>query len=323
MDIQKWYDVVYTIKLVGTSDSEKIVKSMLIRSGKRDDASTILNLYNEIVAYAEKHGYNDPMDFIKDYFYGKYSEMIGMSGNQLSRLKLDNETNDKGIFSGSMYSNEKKLFIPSNMYKVMKNENNEENITNRKENYDISDKIIRPEKLLKEGSFGSIFVIPSEIKNKITKSKKMIKYYREMQQKEKEIDNKFDYFAEISRKDESGNFFQDNRESMENFPLIGNLFDSMDIKYRKIMDDIINRNKNTIKDKNKWMDEIKILIEYFKNKLNIDQEDQLATKRLGVIISSLMKQIQLKIFETEDIETIRLLLNFKLQLTVFYNYYKK
>lgn len=360
MDMQKWYDIVYTIELVGKNDMEKIKKSILIRTGKRENPLNIIKTYDEIKEYTEKQGYNKPMDYIKLNFHGKYSDIIKLGNKCLNKNeeKINNKTNNKinivinnGIKNGmkneitneiknetSDVKKEKKTNLMNNNNfagSIIENKDSEEHYNNDKERGISKDIIEKPEKFKEEFETKECETkecetketedinIPADIKNKIIKNKKTMKYYREMGVKERELDNKYDYILNISQKDELGKFVLDNRVYLNKFPLIGKMFDDIDLEFRKIMDEIYNRDKKMDKNKNQWVKEIEILTQYFKNKLNIGEENEIVVKRLGVVVANLMKKLQLKIFETEDIEITRLLLNFKMQLGVFYSYYRK
>jgi len=61
---------------------------------------------------------------------------------------------------------------------------------------------------------------------------------------------------------------------------------------------------------------------YFEMNLEIKAQDDSSIKRLGSAVAYLVKKLQHKIFEATDSEIIRILSYFKVQLSVFYNYYK-
>lgn len=325
MDIKELYDIVYTMQLFQNYDEEDIINSMLIRTGKRFEFNYILDYYNKIKKISNQFGYTNPMNFIINFFPGKFNTQIPISSKQINKIKLQKIFCEKNSQSKNFLKEER---IPSIHISQETTTNKLKKVTSyqdnsQKDEYFIKSKINKPEKLKIENSVGTSIEIPTDIKNKIIKTKKSQKYYREMSLKEKETDNKFDYYLMQSIRDESGKFYYDNREVLNDFPIIGKFFDDIDIEFRKIMAEIYNYNKNLTKDKTKWNTEIQILKKYFEVKMNIKQQDYSSFKKLGSVIAYLMKKLQLKIFETNDLEIIRILLYFKTQLSSFYNYYKK
>lgn len=329
MDAQHWYDVIYSVNRANTGDPRSLVQAMLVRTGKREPADKITQTYDEILSFCRNYGYDNPLNFLKDYYATEYTERIPLYNKHIDGAKLQKLLEHNNITSEinapkDGISRTITLDAEDAGVKRTKKSTTAESPEPKKDAaIQKGGKIMKPERLRKEGVPGSPIEIPTDLKTKIIKHKRSAKYYKEMSPKEREIDNRFDYFLIQSKKDESGRFFYDNKEILNENPFMGALFSDIDIEFRKIMAGIYSFNKSLVKDKMRWQDEIVLLKNYFEKKLDIEIPDDASTKRLATAIAYLMKKFQMKIFETEDSETIRILLYFKNQLSAFYNFYRK
>lgn len=320
---QRWFDISQSIKLAGLDNSKLLVKAMQIRTGKREQAEEIKKAYIEMKEFSMERGYGDPADFIRDYFSDEYTEDVLLYRRPVDTIKM-RKILDQGGYAEAVREMAEVAAIISEAPEPRRAPEPQSN-----------GKIRKPEKIMSALNSayninlaynkvpGSPIEIPADVKARIIKPKRTLKYYREMSLKEREADNKFDYFWLQSKKDESGKFFYDGREILADNPLSGALFSDFDIEFRKIMAGIYNFNRSLVKNKSKWHEEILILKNYFEKKLDIGAISEASTKRLATAIGYLMKKLQLKIFESEEPESIKILAYFKSQLCVFYNFYRK
>lgn len=169
----------------------------------------------------------------------------------------------------------------------------------------------------------SEYEVTPKDKARINKYKKLSKKFREMDAKEKELDNRYDYLMHHSKVDQNIKTITDNRNLLEDNPFTGKLYDDLDLEFRMVMFKIYKLNKNKIKDKSNYNEEIDFLEKYFCKKLHIVRKDDDAVKKLANAVAYLMKKLQNKIFDTEDSAIIESMLYFKTKLYLFYNYYRK
>lgn len=169
----------------------------------------------------------------------------------------------------------------------------------------------------------SEYEITPKDKIRINKYKKLSRKFREMDAREKEIDNKYDYFMHRSKVNQNPQIIVDNRTILEENPFVGKFYDDLDLEFRMVMYKIYRFNKSKVKDKSHYNEEIEFLEKYFYKKLQIARKDDDSVKKLTNAIAYLMKKLQNKIFETEDPKVIESMLYFKTKLYLFYNYYRK
>jgi hypothetical protein len=307
MDIQEMFDICYAVDLLGLGDETNLTRYVFARRGFRYPYAKIKQLFGQYLQISLRNGYKYPIDYIKDFFQGKYSKPIQISANPIS-IQINNSIPERKPaeikIKKPKESSEAESFQASKIIKPVK--------------------IKRPESANTGGKSSSISGgIPSKLRNKIIKHKRSSKYYKEMDHKDREIDNKFDYYNYKAKHDESGKFYYDNLEHAADFPFMGKFYNDIDVEFRKIMNKIYNYNRTQTKDKTRWKDEIVFFKEYFDEKIGKDGNDDISTKRLASAVASIMKRLQNKIFETDDTVIIDSLLYFKSKLCLFYNFYRK
>lgn len=330
LDAQRCYDVIQAVKQAGMRNTEGLIQYMLIHTGVREDPVFIRRSYADILDRASRHGYTDPMDFLRDYFPGGYLEALATVDEPIDRKRLHELFESKGLVPRKITARPEEGQSPAEPpARRAKPAAAAEGLSGRQADSKTDSKadargdIKKPEKIFRGGVPGSPIEIPPAIKAEIVKNKRASKYYREFSPREREIDNRFDYFMMQAQRDESGKFFHDNREAVEEFPLVGTAFSDIDSEFRRVMAGIYSGNTEFTKDKNKWVEEMKILREYFQKKVGMEAGDELSSKRLAFTVAHLMKKLQHKIFDTENPRAIRALVYFKLQLSAFYNFYRK
>ncbi|KAI5168539.1 hypothetical protein PAEPH01_0220 [Pancytospora epiphaga] len=320
---QQYYNVAYCVKLAGADQEEDLVRCYFIRSDVRETAENIIKMYKDILQEANNHGYSDPMGFIADYFQGSYSEDIPLHRKKIDREKLstligkETETSNTIKISRNQGEHTKKPVIE---IKKVKKSNFIETPKPKKQEFIIA----KPGKILgAEETVGSPIEIPPDAKVRISKTKKLLPYYRELSVKDRDADNRFDYFVIHSQSNESGKVFYDSRGVLDEHPLMREIMGDFDVEFRRIMNGIYNRVKHQNKDKSRKQEDLEILQEYFERKLGIAREEDNQGKRLASAVAYLMKKLQIKLFETDEKAVIQALLFFKSQLYLFYSYYRR
>lgn len=328
MDAQRWFDAAYCVSHAGLEDARQLVRYMHIRTGRRVSVDDIRSAYDEIARRAAENGYSRPLDYLKDHFPGGYTESVPVCDKLLDPVLLQSftkYTSVPGTAERPRTAGASPLPIAAEPPKASaKRAPAAEPPAPPEEDCFQRRKIMRPPKLKKESAGDGCAVdIPADVRSKIIKQKKNTRHYREMTPRERETDNRFDYFLLQSRRDESGKFFYDSRRLLADSPFMGEFFSDLDIDFRKIMAGIHGHNRGLTKDKSRWQEEIATLKAYFEQKLELEPGDDASTKRLASAVAYLMKKLQSKIFETEDSELIRMLFYFKSKLCFFYNFYRK
>lgn len=323
MKAQEIFDIAYSVNLAGLENEYQLVRTFFMRSGIRISYSEIIELYKEILRVVSSMGYSDPLDFLKDFFPEESFRKIRVfRKNIYKKIKLE-----KTPVQQPASTTESKLEINSFQ------SNPEESKKTRTQNpkHDTIDKEVmsKPIKIKKEildeevrrGGLG--VEMSQKDKARILKYKKTSKKFKDMDPKEKEIDNKFDYLMHRSKLDEKSRMFLDNRQLLTDNPFISSIYNDLDLEFREVMYKIYKYNRSQIKDKSKYAVEMEFLENYFAKKLNISKQEEDSSRKLSNAIAYLMKKIQNKIFEVDDEETVGLMLYFKTKLCGFYNYYRK
>jgi hypothetical protein len=337
MKIHDIYDIVYSVKIAGLNNEHQLVRTFFMRSGKRLLYTSIQEIYFEITKVMNSLGYSDFFDFLKDYFPDEDFKKIRISNKNLNvKLTLNspaiNLPIEPAIISSPLLAavqNEKEE-IKTQPFQIEKNE------TISKEPASI-----KPIRIIKDdlGSERNEYEITPKDKARTIKNKKLSKKFREMDQREKEIDNRYDYFIHRSKVTEQKLNFKgknkegtsensnlpivDNREALKKNPFMGTFYGDLDLEFREIMFKIYKFNKNKTKDKTQYAAEMGFLEKYFYKKLHIGKKEDDSVKKLTNAVAYLMKKLQNKIFETEDKKQIEYMLYFKSKLYLFYNYYRK
>lgn len=319
MKIHDIYEVAYSVKLAGLSNENQLVRTFFMRSGKRLPFIKILELYQEILRVVHSLGYSDVFDFLKDFFPEEDFERIRISKKNLDVKLLVNSTALNVPTESVVASPMPGVFQPEQEEPV--------SVPVAVEKGEIVNKevVLKPIKVFKDtlNTEPLPFEITPKDKLRVNKFKRISKKFREMDVREKEVDNKYDYFMHRSKIDESVRAELDNRELLEENPFMGTFYGDLDLEFRGIMYKIYKYNKNKIKDKTQYADEMAFLEKYFAKKLHMGKKDDGSVQKLSNAIAYLMKKLQNKIFETDDPEVMESMLYFKTKLYLFYNYYRK
>ncbi|ELA42040.1 uncharacterized protein VICG_00887 [Vittaforma corneae ATCC 50505] len=323
MKVQEIFDIAYSVNLAGLDNEYQLVRTFFMRSGVRLSYNEIVELYREILRVVNSMGYSDPLDFLKDFFPEKEFRKVRVFRKNINRrIKLERTPTQQPVNTV-----EKKSQISSTQ--VSPEEPKKARIQNLKSDMTEKEAVSRPIKIKKEvfdGRVGSGELnveMSQKDKNKVMKYKRTSKRFKDMDQKEKEADNKFDYFMYRSKLDEKSKMYLDNRQLLNDNPFISNIYNDIDLEFREVMYRIYKHNRSQIKDKSKYAIEMEFLENYFAKKLNISKQEEDSSRKLSNAIAYLMRKLQNKIFEVEDDETVELMLYFKTRLCAFYNYYRK
>lgn len=309
MKIQEIFDIIYTIhhsnnNSNNNNNNNNSSKVFFLRTGINLPNSKIIEMYDEIVRVVNSMGYSDPIDFIRDYFPDEDFGRIRIFKKNLE-LKIKVEKEDKA----SEEPKRSKIQSPVIEKEV----------------------VLKPIKIKRDvfqQNNEEISEIPMKERSKILKYKKMSRKFKEMEVREKEIDNKYDYFLLKKATEQTPNnttnaMMSDNREILRDNPFIGSFYNDIDLKFREVMYKIYKYNRTQMKDKSKMTEEIEFLEEYFGNKLQLKRGEAETNLKLSNAIAYLMKKLQNKIFESEEDEVIEAMMYFKAKLCLFYNYYRK
>lgn len=356
------FNIVYSVSLVGTSSEYQLTRTFFMRSGVRLPYSTIIEMYEEIKRVVNSKGYSEPMDFLKDFFPGEdFRKMPIFKKNLGVPIRIEKPpvaTHQEaagpaapaGTNTGSEEPKRLKMQSPRNdsverevvnkPIKIKKEVIGGSEQTMKKDTGDIAVKKDLETLLEKKES---PYEISIKDRNRISKYKKNSKRFKEMDHKEKEIDNRYDYHMhkakfsasrigsraekhpapEKTRGAETGEaYWEDNREVLEENPFMSKMYSDMDLDFREVMFKIYKHNRAAMKDKTKLGQELEFLQEYFDTKLEIGKDADCA-KKLTNTIAYLMRKIQVKIFECDDEAETEILLYFKTKLSAFYNFYRK
>lgn len=303
MKIQEIFDIIHTVHSFNFTQPEySLSKLFFMRTGINLPHDKIIEMYEEIKRVVNSIGYSEPLDFIQDFFPNEDFRRIRIFRKNLE-LKIKVETQEEKTTTTI-----------------------EEPKKNNKIQSPVIEKeiVLKPIKIKKEifqpVEYGEI---PPKDRSKILKYKKMSRRFKEMELKEKEIDNKYDYFMYKTGIEDGDSNKEDNRSILNENPFIGQFYNDVDLKFREVMYKIYKHNRSQMKDKTKMTEELEFLEEYFVNKLEMKKGDVETNKKLANAIAYLMKKLQNKIFESEEVEIVEAMMYFKTKLCLFYNYYRK
>ncbi|ORD93608.1 hypothetical protein ECANGB1_1944 [Enterospora canceri] len=164
--------------------------------------------------------------------------------------------------------------------------------------------------------------LTSEILEKIIKKKKNKKYYREMGVKHKDMDNQIDFMIQVVQSNER---FQLRESQVNEFDgrnkKIIDYYSEMDVEFRQIMRRINSQGKGGGKESTLTSD-LKFIEEYFRRHFGIEVT-KTNTNKLANTVVEIMRELQRRIFSTDDEKETDMLLFFKNRLYSFYNFYRK
>lgn len=330
MDIQLWHDAAIAIQRT-KGDSTLIVLSYFLWTGVTKPAQEILSAYNEILAVANKNGYSSPLDFLKDHYHGQYSTEIvrfdeEMPAELLDKLIVLQEKKEKEASVGSQIEQPQVRDEQAMLSTISRTASTEveESVLPEEDNYVFVPRpVSRPEKLPIEAVEGTSLHIPPHVRCKLTKYKRITNSYRQMDQRHRDADNRFDYFLSKAMSSTSGRFSYTNSEQLNDHPFIGAKLTEKDMEFRKIMARVCKPGNHPGPNRSLWQEEILFLKNYFESKCGPLPSKEFSTRRLATAAAFLMKQLQIMLFETEDSLLSELIFFFKTRLIMFYNFYKK
>lgn len=314
MKTQEIFDIAYTVNLSGLKNEQLLTRTFFMRTGINLPHSRILEMYQEILRVVNSMGYSDPMDFLQDYFPNEDFRKVRIFRKNLA-LKVKLERAETPVPEEQILKTEFTAF-PNTA---------EEPKRVRTQSPGVEKEVVlKPIKIKREMFQGGCLVeISQKERSKILKYKKSSKRFKEMEPREKEIDNKYDYFVHRARLEEEPRGMVDSRDLLQENPFVGQFFGDLDMKFREVMFKIYKYNRSQIKDKSRMTQEMDFLEEYFCEKLQMSKGEEDSAKKLSNAIAYLMKKLQNKIFESDEEEVIEAMLYFKARLSSFYNYYRK
>ena len=329
MNVQLWHDAALAVNKAGT-DSKYLTLSYYLWTGSFKNADEILAAYNEIREMAHLNGYSYPLDYLKDFFSGQYDTEIAQFDEPLDdtvladliRRKKEQEENEQKTENDEDKPKEEQP-VTANL-SIHSSTDAEHSVGQESnESIFIPSKITRPDKLAIEPFEGTPLHIPPHIRCKITKYKRVTNCYRQMDQRHKDADNRFDYFLSKAITSTSGRFSYDNTEKLANYPFIGTTLDEDDIRFRKIMTRVSTPGNHPSTDRLLWQEDIVFIKKYYESKCGELPVKEFSTKRLATSVAFLMKQMQVMFFESADESAKDQIFYFKSKLIFFYNFYKK
>lgn len=318
MKIQDVFDVAYAVSLTGLENKQQLVRTFFMRSGVRLSYTDIFKLHQEILRVVNTAGYSDPLDFLRDFFPDEDFRRIRVFKKNVGRrIKLPQVPTQPQPELVDMTEEPEPTTIeePKRTTRLQ---------SPRTDTVEKEVVVLKPIKIKNEitSAEPTEEMTPRE-KSRVIKYKKTSRRFKEMDQKEKEVDNRFDHLQYRSRIEEGSKRFLDNRSALEESPFMRRFFSDIDLEFRQVMYKIYKYNRTQMKDKTRYASEIEFLEEYFRKKLGVEKLEEDGAKKLSNVIAYLMKKLQTKIFESEDSEVIETMLYFKTKLCTFYNYYRK
>lgn len=303
MEIQDLFDVAVSVSLAGTENEHQLCRTFFMRSGRRASFQTLMSVYGRMEHIVRERGYSDPLDYLKDFFPGENYECMKVFRDSLdldvkveigSKRSEETEVQDDAAAQRTGVSGPEETRVPIKI-----------KIDGRRKD----DKVA--------------IEIPPRDRAKILRYKKTSKKYREMDQREKDADNMYDYFVSRARVDETGSMFVDNRCVLDENPFMHQFFGDLDIGFRNVMLKVYRHSRTRMKDKSRYGKDMEFLEEYFDKKLQISRDEEGSGMKLANAIAYLMRKLQHKIFETEDPEIVESMHYLKTKLCSFYNFYRK
>lgn len=311
MQIQDLFDVAFSVSLAGVENEYQLCRTFFMRSGKRVSFQTLKCIYERMEQIVRDRGYSDPLDYLEDFFPNENFESVKIFRGSLE-LNVKIALESKRVEAGG----EQEPFAKKEEPFALKTESSASELEEDKVLIKIKSNVV------KKDSEAAVEIPPRD-KAKILRYKKASKKYKEMDLKEKEIDNRYDYFIAQSRMDETGKGLADNRFCLEENPFMQRFFGDLDIEFRKVMYKIYRHNRSKTKDKSRYREDMEFLEDYFTKKLHICKSEESSVKKLANAVAYLMKKLQHKIFETEDQGIVESMHHFKTKLCSFYNFYRK
>lgn len=156
--------------------------------------------------------------------------------------------------------------------------------------------------------------------DKLTKKKKLKKYFREMDATQKELDNQMDFMTQMCYTNENlGIYTSPHCQTHAPDPKIKDFYSEMDIEFRNIMKKVTTSSR--IKD-DELMEDLDFIEEYFLKHFDIPKCDS-NTNKLAMAIVNIMRNLQKRVFGSTDDLEVEMLTFFKNRLYTFYNFYRK
>ncbi|KAM0680692.1 hypothetical protein GINT2_000962 [Glugoides intestinalis] len=317
MGPQEIFNIAYAIALAGTANEALLIRTFFMRSGIMLPFQEIMSLYNEILRVVNSKGYSDPLDFLKDFFPSENFQKLQLFKKNLCRkIKLEKATKAKAVEPPEAIAHPGTQEINVEEPKRIK-------VQSPKKEENEREVVQKPIKIKREVVLDSPMgeMTPRD-RIRVMKYKKQSKRFKEMDPREKDMDNRYDHFMYRSKLQEVGQCYNDSRSLLVENPFMGKLYADLDLEFREMMYKIYKYSRTKNKDKSQATRDLEFLEEYFNKKLDLRHTEACNTK-LSNSIAYWMKKLQNKIFECDDKEVVETMQYFKARLCAFYNFYRK